>query len=140
MLTNDSNATALLRSFARHTQRVVISLPVGTTAQVETYDETGRLVQQTHPRRPTTWSSGSPRAGSPWCAARDATRTQCSKSPAVGTRTPVRQMFSSRTISLSVVRASLSARFRAEACWPWWSKVTSTDSNPLCRWAVAASV
>ncbi len=47
VLTNDSNATALLRSFARHTERVVISLPVGTTAQVETYDETGRLVKRT---------------------------------------------------------------------------------------------
>ena len=47
MLTNDSNATALLRSFARHTERVMISLPVGTTAQVETYDETGRLVKRT---------------------------------------------------------------------------------------------
>ena len=47
VLANDSNATALLRSFARHTQRVVISLPVGTTAQVETYDDTGRLVRQT---------------------------------------------------------------------------------------------
>ena len=47
VLANDSNATALLRSFARHPQRVVISLPVGTTAQVETYDETGRLVTRT---------------------------------------------------------------------------------------------
>ena len=44
VLANDSNATALLRSFARHTERVVISLPVGTTAQVQSYDDTGRLV------------------------------------------------------------------------------------------------
>ncbi len=47
VLANASNATALLRSFARHTERVVIGLPVGTTAQVETYDETGRLVKRT---------------------------------------------------------------------------------------------
>ena len=47
VLTNDSHATALLRSFARHTQRVVISLPVGTTAQVGSYDDTGRLIRQT---------------------------------------------------------------------------------------------
>jgi hypothetical protein len=45
VLANDANATALLRSFARHTERVVISLPVGATARVETYDETGRLVK-----------------------------------------------------------------------------------------------
>jgi len=43
VLANESNATALLRSFARHTERVVISLP-GTTAQVRSYDDTGRLV------------------------------------------------------------------------------------------------
>ena len=47
VLSSDSNAIALLRSFARHTESVVISLPVGRTAQVETYDETGRLVRQT---------------------------------------------------------------------------------------------
>ena len=47
VLANDSNATALLRSFARSPERVVMSLPVGTTAQVETYDETGRLVTRT---------------------------------------------------------------------------------------------
>ena len=47
VLRSNSNAIALLRSFARHTERVVISLPVGTTAQVETYDDTGRLVRQT---------------------------------------------------------------------------------------------
>ena len=47
VLVSNSHATALLRSFARHTQGVVISLPVGTTAQVETYDDTGRLVRQT---------------------------------------------------------------------------------------------
>ena len=47
VLTNDAHATALLRSFARHTRKVVISLPVGTTAQVETYDEMGRQVART---------------------------------------------------------------------------------------------
>jgi hypothetical protein len=47
VLANDSNATALLRSFARHTERVMISLPVGTTAQVQSYDETGRLTTST---------------------------------------------------------------------------------------------
>jgi hypothetical protein len=47
VLADDSNATALLRSFARHSERVTISLPVGTTAQVESYDETGRLVSHT---------------------------------------------------------------------------------------------
>jgi hypothetical protein len=47
VLVNDSNATALLRSFARHTERVEMSLPVGSTARVETYDETGRLVRRT---------------------------------------------------------------------------------------------
>jgi hypothetical protein len=47
VLANGSNATALLRSFARHTERVVLSLPVGTIARVETYDETGRLVKST---------------------------------------------------------------------------------------------
>ena len=46
VLANDSSATALLRSFARHTQRVAISLPVGTTAQVESYDEMGSLVKR----------------------------------------------------------------------------------------------
>jgi hypothetical protein len=45
VLANESRATALLRSFARHTDRVVISLPVGTTAQIESYDDTGRLVK-----------------------------------------------------------------------------------------------
>ena len=39
VLSNDSNATALLRSFARNTESVVISLPVGRTAQVESYDD-----------------------------------------------------------------------------------------------------
>jgi len=48
VLASESSATALLRSFARHPRTVVISLPVGTTAQVETYDETGRLISQTH--------------------------------------------------------------------------------------------
>jgi hypothetical protein len=47
VLANDSSATALLRSFARGTQRVTITLPAGTTAQVESYDETGRLVTST---------------------------------------------------------------------------------------------
>jgi hypothetical protein len=46
VLANDSSATALLRSFARHTERVMISLPVGTTAHVESYDDTGRLVNR----------------------------------------------------------------------------------------------
>ena len=46
VLANDSSATALLRSFARHTERVTISLPVGTTAHVESYDDTGRLVRR----------------------------------------------------------------------------------------------
>ena len=50
VLRNDSNAIALLRSFARHTENVVISLPVGRTAQVESYDDAGRLVRQTHAR------------------------------------------------------------------------------------------
>jgi hypothetical protein len=48
VLTSESSSTALLRSFARHSRKVVISLPVGTTAEVETYDETGRLVRRTH--------------------------------------------------------------------------------------------
>jgi hypothetical protein len=43
VLANGSNATALLRSFASHTERVTISLP-GTTARVQSYDDTGRLV------------------------------------------------------------------------------------------------
>ena len=47
VLANDSTATALLRSFARHTERVMINMPVGTTARVESYDETGRLVTST---------------------------------------------------------------------------------------------
>ena len=47
VLASESHATALLRSFARQSQRVEISLPVGTTAQVESYDETGRLVTKT---------------------------------------------------------------------------------------------
>jgi hypothetical protein len=46
VLANGSSATALLRSFARHTERVTISLPVGTTAHVESYDDTGRLVRR----------------------------------------------------------------------------------------------
>jgi hypothetical protein len=45
VLANASRATALLRSFARHTERFMISLPVGTTAQIESYDDTGRLVK-----------------------------------------------------------------------------------------------
>nr|MBA3286815.1 hypothetical protein [Acidimicrobiia bacterium] len=48
VLADESSSTALLRSFARHSQCVVISLPVGTTAHVETYDKTGRLRSQTH--------------------------------------------------------------------------------------------
>ena len=48
VLAGESHATALLRSFARDPQDVVISLPVGTTAQVATYDETGGLVGQSH--------------------------------------------------------------------------------------------
>jgi hypothetical protein len=47
VLVNGSNATALLRSFARHSEWVEMSLPVGSTARVETYDETGRLVRRT---------------------------------------------------------------------------------------------
>jgi len=47
VLSNDSAATALLRSFARHTERVMISLPVGTTAQVDSYASTGRLTTST---------------------------------------------------------------------------------------------
>jgi hypothetical protein len=46
VLANDSKATALLRSFARHTERVMISLPIGTTADVESYDDMGRLVKR----------------------------------------------------------------------------------------------
>lgn len=46
VLAGESHATALLRSFARDPQDVVISLPVGTTAQIATYDETGSLVSQ----------------------------------------------------------------------------------------------
>ncbi len=45
VLTSDAHATALLRSFAHGNRRVVLSLPTGTTAHVDTYDATGRLVR-----------------------------------------------------------------------------------------------
>ncbi|MGH9246434.1 MAG: hypothetical protein ACRD29_19400 [Acidimicrobiales bacterium] len=50
VLSSETSATALLRNFAHGNRTVVLSLPAGTTADVEVFDATGRRV--THAQAP----------------------------------------------------------------------------------------